>query len=271
MLRPAARLAPFFLPLFALAAAPARAEARSAIVIVVENNDEAKNGGKDGWLRVLDRFGEPVYAALLEAEARGGWDRVVLLSDEKASFAHFAATLRALDREGFAIDVVLDIHGSSSVTRFGNSTSQGPDRLYFSGEPATAADVAALGKPKKLRLNAVYMVSCWGSRFNRAWLEAGARAANGAEEINYYVLVSPLVFLREFAAGKDLETAAARAYEAEAALFERRGLDRALAPHYGARGVKRLRTAESSRRVQTGPSVRAAGIEGERARASALF
>ncbi len=248
----------------ALALAPAAAQdaaaasGRSAIVIVVENNDTVARGGRDRWLHALDRFGEPLYARLLAAAARERWDRVVVLTDADATFARFAATLRALDAEGYTIDVVLDIHGSSRESRHNNRTSQGPDRLWFSGRPATAADIAALGRPRKLRLNAVYAVSCWGSRFNDAWIEAGARAANGAEDLNYFVLLSPLVFVRAFGAGADLASAARLAYEAEARFLDNEIADRALAPTYGAEGAARIHAARSSRRVQTGPSVLAA-------------
>jgi hypothetical protein len=242
----------------ALALAAPMAEAQTALVVVVENNDEVRRGGADRFLRALDRFGEPLYGALVERAARPYWDRVVVLMDEEATFERFAGTLRGLDAAGFTVDVVLDIHGSSTETRLGNATARGPDRLWFQGKPATTEDVAALGRPRKLRLNAVYMVSCWGSRFNDAWLAAGARAANGADELNYYVLLSPLVFIREFGAGVDLQTAAERAYRAEASVLDNGVIDRALAPRYGAKGVERVQTARSSARVHTGPRVRAA-------------
>jgi hypothetical protein len=240
-----------------VAAAPALAQdapspVRSAIVIVVENNDSIARGGKDRLLRFLDAVGEPAYAKALERTARKHWDKVVTLIDAKATFEHFKGTLAKLDEEGFTIDVVLDIHGSSSVTVLGNGAIAGPDRLHFAGRPVTVEEVAALGKPRALRLNAVYMVACWGSRFNQAWLDAGARAANGARELNYYVLLSPVVFLGEWGRGADMASAAEKAFLAERALLDRKTLDRALAPRYGARGVDRIQSAASSARIHAG-------------------
>jgi hypothetical protein len=259
------------LALLAIAAAAPRAEARSAIVIVVENNQSAASAGGSTWLRALDRFGEPAYAEALRAIATGCWDRVEVLTDADASFASVASRLRALDAEGYVIDLLLDVHGSSRESRLGNRTSGGPDRLYFTGRPATPEDVAALGRPHPLRLNAVYMVSCWGSRFNEAWRQAGAQAANGARELNYYVIVSPAVFLEEFAAGADLAHAAERAYRAEARLLDHKFIDRLLAREYGA-GVERIQGARSSERVQAGPAVRAAFFSaGTTAREAKLF
>ncbi len=236
------------------AARPAAAgdEPRSAIVIVVENNDQIATGGRDPFLRALDALGEPIYARALKRAARRHWDEVVVLSDARASFANVAARLRDLDARGFAIDLVLDIHGSSAESKLDNRTTSGPDKLYFSGKPATADDVRALGKPRPLRLNSVYMVSCWGSRFNDAWIAAGARAANRAAELNYYVLQSPLRFIEAYGGGLDLAAAATTAYAGEKALLDRAALDRALASIYGRAGAARIHGARSSERVHAG-------------------
>src|SRR5881394_2335099 len=96
---------------FAFALAAADAQAKSALVIVVENNDSATRAGASLFLRALDAVGEPLYAGLLRAAAGERWDRVVVLSDETASFDRFSRELRALDAGGYAIDVLLDIHG----------------------------------------------------------------------------------------------------------------------------------------------------------------
>lgn len=60
------------------------------------------------------------------------------------------------------------------------------------------------------------MVSCWGSDFNSAWLDLGARASNGAYELNYYVLLSPFAFLHAWTiGGLTLPQAAQVAYDLE--------------------------------------------------------
>jgi hypothetical protein len=206
----------------------------------------------------LDKFGEPFYARLLELAAARYWDRVVVLSDTDASFKNFAATVRDLDEKGYLIDVVVDIHGGSAFTELGNSTGRGADRLYFTGKSAKTADVLGMGQGKPLNLNAIYSVACWGSRFNEVWIEAGADAANGSRELNYYVLVSPLAFVYGFGQGQDLHTASERAYEVERRLLDRRSLDQALAPMYGNSDATHVQTAASSERVHKGPKIKAA-------------
>ncbi len=251
--------------------------AKSALVIVVEENQRGKGDlqahlqdlatSDSGTIRnkayklFMDRVGEPLYGRYLKSSALRYWDHAVLLTDDKASFKSFVHTLEQLDRQGYTIDVLMDIHGSSTFTELDNHTRKsGPDKLGFTGPSATPAQVAAL-REKDLRLNAVYMTSCWGSRFNDAWLQAGARAVNGSRELNYYVLLSPIVFIHAFGRGGDLAAASRKAYEAEANLLNNDVVDQALAPTYGRPGVARIQSALSSERIHSGQSVRAACYE----------
>jgi hypothetical protein len=75
--------------------------------------------------------------------------------------------------------------------------------------------------PGYVRLNHVYMVSCWGSNENQMWLDMGAKASNGSEELNYMIVISPFTFLDQFTRNRaTLDEAARRAYEDERVLFE---------------------------------------------------
>ena len=59
-----------------------------------------------------------------------------------------------------------------------------------------------------------------GSEFNQAWTSLGAKAVNGARELNYYVLLSPFVFMDRFTRGnRSLKDASQDAYLAERRLL----------------------------------------------------
>jgi hypothetical protein len=65
------------------------------------------------------------------------------------------------------------------------------------------------------------MVSCWGANFNQMWIDMGARASNGSEELNFEVLSSPFAFLDQYTRlGLSLDRAATVAFEQERVLFE---------------------------------------------------
>jgi hypothetical protein len=241
--------------------APEAEQSGTAIVIVVENNQKGLRPADDAWDhldRWLDTDGEPLYGEILRRVAAPRYDEVVVLTDDEARFDRFRAALLDLHDRGYVIDVLLDIHGSSRFTELGNDTLDGPDRLWFTGRGVTTADIEALAADGPLRLNGVYLVSCWGSRFNDAWRKAGAKAVNGARELNYYVLVSPVVFLAAWTRGLDMKLAADIAYRAERLLLGRRTLERLLADRYGAEGVTRVDTARSSERHHAGENIRAA-------------
>ncbi len=167
----------------------------------------------------LDRYGEDALASCLREMAEPYYDEVVVLTDSGATFASFESTLVGLHRDGYLIDVLLDVHGCSTSTSMNNRTCA-TTRLSFAGGTATPADIRAINGGRPMNLNAVYMVSCWGSEFNDAWIDAGARASNGSNELNYYVLLSPIVFMQHWTRhDSSLNDAAQAAYAAEKVLM----------------------------------------------------
>jgi hypothetical protein len=207
--------------------------------------------GKDPF-SVFKDHGEEQLGNCLRQMAVPYYDRVVLLTDTRATFANFKQELQSLTRDGYLIDVLLDLHGcgqrSGANSAVNNGGCRQPPSLKFTGGAVRAEDVRGLQSlmlpslPKAVdvpvqrpaglqavqpvtlqlrpRLNAVYSTACWSSEFNPQWLEAGARAANGPRELNYYVLLSPVVFLDQFTrGGKSLADAARAGYDAEKILL----------------------------------------------------
>lgn len=173
----------------------------------------------NGFAAFKNDYGEAVYGDILQAMAAPFYGKVVVLTDQAATFDNFKATLLDLNRQGFVIDIVLDIHGCGDSTALNNGYC-GSDKLLFTGQEVTLGEIENINGGQPLQLNAVYMVSCWGSRFNAAWRKLGAKASNGANELNYYVLLSPFAFMQAWTVGNQSLTAAAQfAYDTERALL----------------------------------------------------
>lgn len=239
----------------------------------------------------LDRFGEKFYADCLRAMAEPKYDQVVVLTDQSATFSNFKAKLEELNSQGYLIDILLDVHGCGDPKTM-NNIDCGSRRLGFSGVEATPEMLRTInGGQKKMNLNAVYMVSCWGgSNFNQVWLDLGAKASNGATELNYYTLISPLVFMDGWTRGMSLGKAAEQAYKHEKAFMNgkehnikmklgipgtpqkktikigigatwRKLMDKALAKNYGQDKKKSVNNVKSSERITLGDStVHRAGL-----------
>jgi hypothetical protein len=215
--------------------------------------DDPSRSHEHPYLGYIDQYGEVAIAECLREIATPYYDRVEVLTDSEATFANFKWTVEQLHQQGYTMDLLLDVHGCGlpqtrnnvicdtvPSLRFADGNAYLDGEVQQNGEPlgptlrslnsffngtsgfldAQGAFVAA-AESGYVRLNNVYMVACWGSNFNEMWLDMGASASNGAEELNYFVLSSPFTFLDQFTRnGAPLDEAARRAYEEERVLFE---------------------------------------------------
>ncbi len=201
----------------------------------------------------LDQYNEAWVASCLEEMATPYFDRVEVLTDQEATFGNFKATVERLHAEGYTIDVLLNLHGCGTPQTRNNVNCGDNPLLGFAGGPAyrdglvtndgapfghtlqsinsffngtsgsldSDGQFVAKAEPGYVRLNSVYMVSCWGANFNQMWIDMGARASNGSEELNFEVLTSPFAFLDQYTRlGLSLDRAASVAFEQERLLFE---------------------------------------------------
>jgi hypothetical protein len=184
----------------------------------------------------IDTYGESGLANCLREMALPYYDHVEVLTDRGASFQSFRDALVNLDRKGYTIDVLMDVHGCGQNISMNNARCGSPGLCFYnSSNPSNPDRRNALqlknflahngGKPFKL--NAIYMVSCWGSEYNQVWstisgstTASGGPTFNGPSQRNYYVLLSPLVFLDAFTRREmTLKPAADLAYNVEKTLL----------------------------------------------------
>ncbi len=170
---------------------------------------------------LLDLYGEEWFGSCLKSIAMPYYDRVFVLTDQDASITGLKNKLVELHREGYQIDILYDNHGCGPDEDHLLNIESGCDKFslnFYSdkeGYQVKTTKENMLHKiPHGINIGSVYTVSCWGSGFNDVWIELGAKEANGAYQLNWFVLLSPLVFMDEFTrGGKSLEEAAEIGYE----------------------------------------------------------
>ncbi len=188
----------------------------------------------------LDTYGEEWLGRCLVDIARPHYNKVVLLTDEDASSSQIKSTLTDLHMQGYRIDIVYDNHGFGSDMTYSlnNKNSKSGDfgicfyngssdqdcksieDVYDSLVPVETNEIDGTEYKRKYNIGSVYSVSCWGSGMNDVWTKLGAQEADGSYQTNYFVLVSPIIYLYELVhEEKPSKMAAEIAYETEKDVF----------------------------------------------------
>src|SRR5690606_39382147 len=113
------------------------------------------------------------------------YDTVVVLNDSGARFDTFSDKLVSLHKDNYVIDVLINLHGcgakSGSASALNNAKCNNQGVVFADGtaSPGKIAGIKAGNGGRPLNINAVYQVSCWGSEFNSAWIDLGAKAEIG--------------------------------------------------------------------------------------------
>ena len=141
---------------------------------------------------IFDIYGEDYLANRFKNVAKD-YGKIVILSDEKASYNNFKRVLTDLDNEGKTIDILLDLHG-------------GRDSIYFYNQEISKHSIGYdkdfnLNK-KSLNIGYVYQTICYGEENMEIWLKLGAKVVGGSKGINNFVILAPERFLYLWAHGK---------------------------------------------------------------------
>lgn len=126
---------------------------------------------------------------------------VTILRNGTATYQALKDKLIALSKEGMIIDVMILTHGAREniVTLDGYINAQNIRDIK-----------AANGGP--LRIRSVYMMNCWGSSLNQAWIDIGARVSSGSRDINYLPEPTTFFFFRNWKKGDTFATAVNSAF-----------------------------------------------------------
>ena len=165
---------------------------------------EKENMAGMGLAEVIDAYGEDYLADRFKKAAKG-YGEVVVLTDGQASYGNFEETLVSLNEKGKTVDILLDLHG-------------GPDEICFY-EDCVDNDwmefMVSMRSSEPLNIGFVYQTLCYGGQNMEPWLKMGAKAANGAEGLNNFVVIAPEKFLRSWTNGDGFAEAVEKGYSLE--------------------------------------------------------
>lgn len=127
---------------------------------------------------------------------------VTILRNGTATYQALKDKLISLSKEGMLIDVMILTHGARNniVTLDG----------YINADNIREIKKANGGP---LRIRSVYMMNCWGSSLNQAWIDIGARVSSGSKDINYLPEPTTFFFFRNWKKGDAFGTAVNSAFQ----------------------------------------------------------
>jgi len=147
---------------------------------------------------IVESYGEDWMISRIRAAAEASYKEVTILTDETATHAALLEALRAAKDKGRVIDVLLDMHASST-------------RLSFSGGQVDVTSVTNSIAAQDLRIRALYQTCCHASHHLEAWSGTGIAAVCGAVAENSMNLFAPVVFLQLWTGGAGFTDAVGRA------------------------------------------------------------
>ncbi len=135
------------------------------------------------------------------------YDKVVYLTDEDASYSNFKTELIKLNKEGFEIDLLLDLHGDNNG-------------IIFYEQRVTAETLVKDLSQENISLGFVYQTLCYGSTLVDDWKKVGVKQVNGAIGKNMYVTIAPIVFIKEMNKGNNFQGSVIKAKDYEINTFK---------------------------------------------------
>ncbi len=133
------------------------------------------------------------YLAKRFKNAAKNYGKIVILSDERASYDNFKRVLIDLNNEGRIVDILLDLHGGAYNVSFYNQTIS---------KYSIASDKNFGLDQRLLNLGYVYQTVCYGGENMEIWLKLNAKVVSGSKGLNSFVILAPERFLYLWTHGK---------------------------------------------------------------------
>ncbi len=125
---------------------------------------------------------------------------VIVLRDGTASYQELKRTLISLSEREKIVDLLILTHGRENTISLKGAIDDAMIR----------AMKTEYGRP--LRIRAVYMMNCKGSSLNQAWIDVGAKVAQGSIRNNYLPEPTTCFFWNAWKDGQTFENAVTGAY-----------------------------------------------------------
>jgi hypothetical protein len=154
---------------------------------------------------ILEIYGEDWLINEISEESVS-YDKTLELIDRKASFDNLTSQIQDLSKEGYTVDLILDIHGSK-------------DSLCFYNKECINQQTLTSSLTEDVDIGYVYQTACYGKYFTEAWITIGAKVVNGSEAMNSFVIFAPKVFLQKIQQGHNFEESVEAGYTYELSLW----------------------------------------------------
>ena len=148
---------------------------------------------------IAEDFGEEWIISDVEDKADGHYADYTSLTDDQATFDNFISTIEGYSDDGYLVDVLIDLHGTS-----------GGDILFFDDSYAVAFITEQI-QSRSLNVSVVYQTVCYGSDMTDEWDAIGIHAVNGSVGENMYVTFAPGAFMEIWISGTSYDEAVQQA------------------------------------------------------------
>jgi len=155
--------------------------------------------------QLIDEYFEDYLAKKILAYSKQ-YNKVVYLTDQTASYSNFLEVIENLSNQKYKIDLLLHLHG-------------GEKNIWFTNQNVSSNQLTE--DLIKIRPNIcyVYQTLCYGYSQLRTWEQIGVKNANGAKDINNYVVFAPIKYSQYRQQGKGFLEASKKAYLYEKNLY----------------------------------------------------
>ncbi|MCL5992340.1 MAG: hypothetical protein M1419_09610 [Bacteroidetes bacterium] len=141
---------------------------------------------------IVDKYGEEWQIREIAEAAKKKYDKIITMTDSMASCNNFLDSIKYLSNNGYYIDVIFSLHGSSNSVRFYDKS-------------VNISELTQKIKSNNVKIRVIYQTCCTGKEMIDDWEKIDVLAVNGAVGLNGINLFSPQYFLEEWTNGKTYE------------------------------------------------------------------
>ena len=151
---------------------------------------------------IIDVYGEPWQINEIRSIADTYYTKIAALTDSTATFSELIDSIRSFAADEFIIDMIFILHSNGTHILFSDG--------YFS-----VATIVESIQVLDIPLRALYQTCCYASMAIPTWEICGISAVNGSNQVNSYVLLSPIWFTKCWLEGMPYDSAVYAAYQKE--------------------------------------------------------
>ncbi len=151
---------------------------------------------------IIETYGEDWQIKQIRSVADKYYDRVIVLTDQTANYNTLLDSLKYLNSNYSAVDMILNAHGGEESIVFGN---------YSVSSNELVNDLIS----KSINIRALYQTCCYGASTVDDFERGGVYCCNGSSGVNYLTMFSAKLWLEKWCSGSSYIQAVLFAYSQE--------------------------------------------------------